>query len=46
VKTDMTHQTGLINVEESVAGMSEVIDNARDYEPGSFIAFDGKVVPY
>jgi len=46
VKTDMTHQTGLIDVKESVTGMTEVIENARDYEPGSFVAFDGKVVPY
>ena len=46
VVTDMTHQTGLIDVEESVAGMTEVIENARDYEPGSFIAFDGQAVPY
>jgi len=29
-----------------VAGMTEVIENARDYEPGSFIAFDGQAVPY
>ncbi|MDT8376356.1 MAG: SDR family NAD(P)-dependent oxidoreductase [Mariprofundaceae bacterium] len=46
VRTDMTHQTGLINVETSVAGMANVIANACDYEPGQFIAFDGKVVPY
>jgi len=46
VVTDMTHQTGLINIDESVAGMTQVIENARDYEPGSFIAFDGQAVPY
>ena len=46
VQTDMTHQTGLVDVETSVAGMTQVIANARDYEPGSFIAFDGKVVAY
>jgi len=46
VVTDMTHQTGLIDIETSVAGMSRVIENVDDYEAGSFIAFDGKVVPY
>lgn len=46
VQTDMTHQTGLINVETSVAGMTHVIANARDYEPGQFIAYDGQIVPY
>jgi len=46
VRTDMTHQSGLIDVEESVAGMARVIAHADDYEPGRFIAFDGRVVPY
>jgi len=46
VVTDMTHQTGLIDVETSVAGLTEVIAHARDYEPGQFVAFDGKIVPY
>jgi len=46
VLTDMTHQTGLIDIETSIKGMTGVIEHARDYEPGSFIAFDGKVVPY
>ena len=46
VMTDMTHQTGLIDVAASVAGMTQVIAQARDYEPGQFIAFDGKIIPY
>jgi NAD(P)-dependent dehydrogenase (short-subunit alcohol dehydrogenase family) len=46
VETDMTHQTGLIDVETSVAGMSRVIERVDEYEAGSFVAFDGKVVPY
>ncbi|MFC1567672.1 SDR family NAD(P)-dependent oxidoreductase [Pseudomonadota bacterium] len=46
VETDMTHQTGLIDIETSVAGMSSVIERVDTYEAGSFIAFDGKVVPY
>ncbi len=46
VQTDMTHRTGLIDVPTSVAGMCNVIEHARDYDPGAFIAFDGQVVPY
>ena len=46
VRTDMTGQTGLIDVETSVAGMTKIISRAEDYEPGSFIAFDGQQVPY
>jgi len=46
VKTDMTGRTGLIDAPTSVAGMTNVIAHADDYDPGSFIAFDGKVVPY
>jgi len=46
VRTDMTHHTGLIDVTESVSGMADVIRRARDYEAGTFVAFDGKVVPY
>jgi NAD(P)-dependent dehydrogenase (short-subunit alcohol dehydrogenase family) len=46
VQTDMTHHTGLIDVKTSVAGMSDVISRACDFEPGQFIAFDGKVIPY
>ncbi len=46
VRTDMTHQTGLIDVEDSVRGMASVIERAGDYSPGSFIAFDGQEVPY
>jgi len=46
VQTDMTGGTGLIDIEQSVSGMVDVIARSRDYEPGAFIAFDGKVVPY
>lgn len=46
VRTDMTGHSGLIDVEESVAGMADVIGRARDYAPGDFVAFDGKRVPY
>lgn len=46
VRTDMTHGSGLIDVDESVAGMAGVIEHARDFAPGAFVAFDGRVVPY
>ncbi|MDQ6982729.1 MAG: SDR family oxidoreductase [Mariprofundus sp.] len=46
VQTDMTHQTGLVDVETSVAGLTQVIANAQSYAAGEFIAFDGRVVPY
>lgn len=46
VRTDMTDHTGLIDVDESVAGLTRVINNIDDYEPGSFVAFDGKIVPF
>ena len=46
VQTDMTHQTGLIDIETSVAGMTEVIADARSYPAGAFIAFDGQPIPY
>ncbi|MDQ6956061.1 MAG: SDR family oxidoreductase, partial [Mariprofundaceae bacterium] len=46
VQTDMTHHSGLIDIEISVAGMTQVIENIGSYEIGQFVAFDGKIVPY
>jgi len=46
VRTDMTDHSGLIDVQQSVAGMADVILHSEDYEPGAFIAFDGNVIPY
>jgi len=46
VQTDMTHQTGLIDIETSVKGMTQVINDMSEYELGAFVAYDGKVVPY
>lgn len=46
VRTDMTDGTGLVGVSESVTGLASVIENAAAYEPGAFVAFDGKLVPY
>ena len=45
VKTDMTMNNGLIDVEESVLGMSGVIDDIENYSPGAFVIYDGEVIP-
>ena len=46
VRTDMTDHSGLIDVEQSVAGLTSVIAGVDRYEAGAFVAFDGKVIPY
>lgn len=46
VRTDMTGQSGLIDIEESVQGMAQVIAQCSPQDSGKFIAFDGKVIPY
>jgi len=46
VSTDMTHQSGLIDVATSVAGMTDVIGRVDSYDLGAFVAFDGQVVPF
>ncbi|NWF37533.1 SDR family oxidoreductase [Mariprofundus sp. NF] len=46
VATDMTHNSGLIDVATSVAGMTDVISDARDFAAGEFVAFDAQIVPY
>ena len=46
VRTDMVGFTGLVDVSESVEGMVRVIENIDSYNPGDFIAFDGKQVPF
>lgn len=46
VRTDMTDHTGLIDVEQAVAGLAAVIERADEYEPGAFVAYDGTPVPY
>ncbi|MDX8381019.1 MAG: SDR family NAD(P)-dependent oxidoreductase, partial [Ghiorsea sp.] len=37
VSTDMTHQSGLIDVATSVSGMTDVIGNIDSYELGAFV---------
>lgn len=46
VQTDMTGQTGEIDTRTSVTGMCRVIDNIDQYPPGTFVAWDGEIVPF
>ncbi|MDQ6964546.1 MAG: SDR family oxidoreductase [Mariprofundales bacterium] len=46
VRTDMTGGTGLIDIERSVQGMGSVLQRAREFTAGSFIAYDGQLIPY
>ena len=46
VRTDMTNGTGLIDVHESVDGMTSVIENINDYEPGDLVAYDGSKIAF
>lgn len=46
VKTEMTSFNGLIDVDESVAGMADVIAHVSDYKPGQFVAYDGQIIPF
>lgn len=46
VRTDMTDHSGLVDVDESVAGMARVIEHIADYDVGAFVAYDGKVIPF
>ncbi len=46
VRTDMTSHNGLISVDESVSGMADIIENIDQYSPGTFVSFDGKIIPY
>lgn len=46
VRTDMGGPNGLIDVEESVAGMKHQIDKLSIKTTGQFIAYDGKKIPW
>lgn len=46
VRTDMGGQQALIDVDEAVKGMADVIARAEAYEPGAFVDYAGRVVPY
>lgn len=46
VRTDMGGESGLIDVETSIAGLTSVIDKVETYPPGAFVAYDGIRIPY
>jgi NAD(P)-dependent dehydrogenase (short-subunit alcohol dehydrogenase family) len=46
VRTDMGGPNGLIDVDESVAGMKRQIDKLTIRTSGQFIAYDGKKIPW
>lgn len=46
VRTDMTQHSGLIDIEQSISGLTQVIKNIDDYEAGAFVAYDGQLIPY
>jgi NAD(P)-dependent dehydrogenase (short-subunit alcohol dehydrogenase family) len=46
VRTDMGGPNGLIEVDESVAGMKHQIDKLTIRTSGQFIAYDGKKIPW
>ena len=46
VKTDNGGQNALITTEESVFGMLSVYKNLTANDSGSFLSFDGSVIPW
>lgn len=46
VRTDMGGAGALIDVETSVHGMADVIARAEAFEPGAFVDYAGRIVPY
>jgi NAD(P)-dependent dehydrogenase (short-subunit alcohol dehydrogenase family) len=46
VRTDMGGPNGLIDIDESVAGMKRQIDKLSMKNTGQFMAYDGKKIPW
>lgn len=46
VRTDMGGPNGLIDTDESVAGMMQVIDKLDGGNSGSFFNYDGSIIPW
>ena len=46
VKTDMGGPNALIDTQESVSGMIEVLKDFSDQQSGSFLNYDGSVIPW
>lgn len=46
VRTDMTRHSGEIDVQESVQGMCNIIDDIDQFQAGAFVAWDREILPY
>ena len=46
VKTDMGGQNALLEIQESVSGMIDVLENEKSYKTGSFLDYQGNNVPW
>ena len=46
VQTDMGGPNALINVQTSVSGLKRVINNLTDQQSGSFMSYDGTLIPW
>ena len=46
VRTDMGGESGLIDVQTSISGMRNIIAHADNYASGSFLDYQGKVIPW
>ncbi|KZN44427.1 SDR family oxidoreductase [Pseudoalteromonas luteoviolacea] len=46
VKTQMGGPNALITPQESASGLKRVLDNLQDKQSGSFLSFDGSVIPW
>ncbi|WP_144391682.1 SDR family oxidoreductase [Pleionea sediminis] len=46
VRTDMGGPNGLINATQSVSGMIETIDTLKSENSGSFVDYQGKLIPW
>lgn len=46
VKTDMGGQNALLDIQESIGGMIDVLENKKSYKTGSFLDYQGNSVPW
>jgi NAD(P)-dependent dehydrogenase (short-subunit alcohol dehydrogenase family) len=46
VRTDMGGKNGLLDVEESVTGMRQQIEGFQFEQSGSFVKYDGSLLPW
>ena len=46
VKTDMGGQNALLDIQESIGGMIDVLENKKSYKTGSFLDYQGNSLPW